>query len=187
MSAGVWRYSEPNQNGEGEGWFIAFLDSAGCLSVQSDFGDYSYRWNMGGMPAGPDGKPLGMREWVARHLARDPSYLLGKISSRSEFDAEGSCASVRRFILEERRARRFSSEEAADEWDHVHSYLEGARSGDAWIGATSIEEPWHLLASNKYPAQARTFVDRLFPRLVALVRADLEAPAAPIPTMPGAA
>lgn len=33
----TYRYAEPNTNGL-EGWFVAFLDSIGCLAVLSDYG-----------------------------------------------------------------------------------------------------------------------------------------------------
>lgn len=170
-AVGAWRYSGPSQNGEG--WFIAFLDDAGCLSVQSDFGDYSYRWPMHGMPPGRDGKPCRMREWVAEHLGRDPSYVLGKLSHRDEFDDEGSARAVRQFIWEAFEAGDLDDEEASEEWELVDSDLDGARSGDAWIRQTSLEEPWHHLG-NRYPQQAQAFMARVFPRLVAAVKAELE-------------
>lgn len=171
MSVGVWRYSEPG-NGY-EGWWIAFLDDAGCLSVQSDFGDYSYRWNMRGMPE-RDGKLIGLREFL---LTTGADYVLGKFATRSEFDDEGSLKAVRKEILDRRRAGECDADWARSEWDIATEHLDGTRSGDDWIRETAIDEPWFLLG-NRYPQQATAFMDRIWPRIVAAIRADLQQPLA---------
>ena len=68
----TWRYHLPNINLEG--WVIAFLDSTGCLSVLSDFGDYGYRWHEGGWGPGD------FREFFVRC---DSGYISRKIASRA--------------------------------------------------------------------------------------------------------
>lgn len=45
MSVTTWRYHMPNDRATGEGWAVCFLDSIGCFSVLSDYGDYGYRWH----------------------------------------------------------------------------------------------------------------------------------------------
>lgn len=172
----VWRYS--GQNIKCEGWFIAFMDNAGCLSVQSDYGDYAYRWNMRGMPTVADGSRLQtMREFVAGQLSRDPHYVLAKFASRSVYNCAKTAENVKRELIELRRARgKFSKEEAAAEWDLVEALLVSSQNVDEWMRETALEEP-HFFLSTDYPEQAKAFMDRAWPRLVALVQAELAAEA----------
>lgn len=74
-----------------------------------------------------------------------------------------------------------SAEEARAEWETANTYLRGARRGDEWICHTSLEEPWNEL-SDRYPRQATAFMEKIWPRVLAAVRADLQAPASTVAT-----
>jgi len=63
----VWRYHLPNDRETREGWAIAFLDSIGCFTVLSDYGDYGYRW--------PEADRRRMGSWT-RERARDEWNIL---------------------------------------------------------------------------------------------------------------
>lgn len=159
----TWRYSLPSENGEG--WAVVFVDSFGFFAAITDFGDYSYRWSAHGKE--------DFREFVVG-LERNPDYLLGK-TSRREFSAEKTQEAVKRRIIELRRERDFTADDAREEWDlatrcHWDSEADFVR----WCDASAMQEPW-LLSESAYPGQARAFTERVLPRLSAVIRAELAA------------
>lgn len=168
----TWRYAEPNLNGL-EGWWVAFVDDAGCLSVQSDFGDYSYRWNMCGMPE-RDGQRIGLREFL---LDVGSDYVLNKFAGRTEFDDVGTLKAVKLRIIEQRKDASLDADGAREEWDLATRLLSNASGGDAWVSHTTLEEPWNELG-NRFPREATAFMERIWPRIVAKIRADLSGGAA---------
>jgi hypothetical protein len=66
----TWRYYLPNDEML-EGWAIVFLDSIGCFSTVSDWGNYGYRWDSPGSTGGTD-----FRQWL---IERGDDYLLSKL------------------------------------------------------------------------------------------------------------
>ena len=155
----VYRYAERNRPGTYEGWFIAFMDEAGCLAVLSDYGDYSYRW--GGIPEG-----TGIRRFLTQC---EPEYVLRKLSRRDWFDVEKNVAAVRQALLERETG---DPEEFYDELRSIGSEYELTR----WLEDVDHGlELYDLLPGHSHSPQALAFMERVWPRLMALVRTDLDA------------
>ena len=161
----TWRYAIPNTS-EYEGWAILFLDSAGCFTTLSDYGNWAYRWNMIGQdPA------TGFRKFILRC---DDSYLLGKIAPDREYDSEGSLLAVKDAILGLRREKQLDQEEARDEWEYLDACenLGNEYLFHRWHELTDIPEAWELHIT-RHPQQAAAFLQRCMPRLRELIKNDL--------------
>ncbi len=103
------------------GWAIFTLnEDTGELSVQSDWGNYSHRWNTGAL-----GDGVKLAEFLAG-CARDVEYLASKLqlSSKSTclepvVDDEATTADLRQMICEQRRSRDLSKDKARDLWEEA--------------------------------------------------------------------
>jgi hypothetical protein len=92
------------------GWAIVFIDDeTGVVSMQTDWGNYSYRW---GSPGGP------LKEFL---LKCDASYLIGKFAQgeRDYFDQGETRKECLKRVLEKRRFRWITSSEAREAYDEV--------------------------------------------------------------------
>lgn len=80
------------------GWACCTVnDRTGELSIQSDWGDWSYRWDIGGL-----GKGKTLTEFICDRT--DIDYLANKLNrGRSVFDAEGTIRRLRAEIVTHRR------------------------------------------------------------------------------------
>lgn len=163
-NVGVWRYSFPNVNGMG--WAIFFIDDAGCFAALSDYGDWSYRWNMRGMPEGK-----GVREFL---LTCDDDYILRKIAPKREYDSEGTVKAVKEFILGMRREQQLTAEEAREEWDLIdfHEGLDNEYNFWGWNQDSNLPEK-HELYQTRYSLQARAFLEKCMPRLRTAIKNEL--------------
>lgn len=155
-----WRFSEHWQGG----WYVAFLDSIGCISVQSDYENYSYRWNA------PGGTGQEFRKFL---LSCDASYIVGKFSRRDEFDADATVKAIQHRIVERRRERspRFDREKAREEWDKAQGISDEFDFG-GWLQETDLEDAWELSVKD-VPRQAQAFMREVWPRLMAAVKASM--------------
>ena len=161
----MWRYHEPNNGKTYEGWYIAFLDSTGALSVQSDYGDYSYRWNAHGFPAG-----LGFREFLTQC---NSDYILRKLARHDELQPERTEKSIREAIIHLRREGKLTKEEAAEEWSILRDYsFDSEAAIDSWLRQTELPEAWEY-AVYDHPQQARAFMEHVWPRLRQAILNDL--------------
>jgi hypothetical protein len=165
MTVTTWRYHLPSENGEG--WAIVFLDSIGCFSALSDYGDYGYRWPIAGWGPGD------FRTFL---LQCDDDYVLHKIAPRHQYDPDGTLKNVKRRILEVRRTRsRFwTKDRARQEWrllydfDNLGTEAEFAR----WLDNTDMEAAYECHAVRVSP-RAVAFVQRVLPRLRTKLREEL--------------
>jgi hypothetical protein len=159
----VWRYHLPSVNGEG--WAIAFLDSIGCFSVLSDYGDYGHRWPEAGWGPG------GFREFFVQCGG---SYVLGKIARREAYYAARTVRAVKDSILESRRHGNMTCERARDEWDLLrrHESLYSREDFAMWYQQTQIDEAYELAVYDFSP-QANGFMTHVFPRLQRAIREEL--------------
>lgn len=168
MNVTTWRYHLPNHRATGEGWAVCFLDSIGCFSVLSDYGDYGYRW-----PdewSGPNA-----REDFRHFLTRiDGDYVLRKIAPRDTYMGEKTCKEVKRCILEARRSDAWSKEKARREWDLLDTYgnLESREDFARWYDHTEIDEAWEFAVWEPSP-RAVAFIEKVFKRLQAHLREEL--------------
>ena len=164
----TWRYSLPNI--QGEGWAIIFIDSIGCFTALSDWGDVGYRWPQQGWGPG---------DFRAFLLQCDDSYLMGKLGqNRKEYDPESTLANVKDTIIQYRRDGTFDKDTAREEWDRLDTYdmLDRDHDFSQWYGHTKIEEAGECHCM-RYVREVTGFIEHVMPRLRALLTAELAAPA----------
>jgi hypothetical protein len=158
----VWRYYLPSENGEG--WGVAFVDSTGCLAIISDWGNYAYKWSSFG-------------ECFRSFLIRvNTGYLLSKVARSPcppAIDVAKTAVAAKRAISELRRHQEISAEEAREEWDLVEAELESDGVYEYWLRTTCLCDAHELLVE-AVDHQAVAMADKLWPRLVAAMRAELE-------------
>lgn len=167
-SVKLWRYVLPSVRGEG--WAVFVLGSDGFFSAVSDFGNYAYLWRAHGC--------ADFRQFLLG-AARDWSYFANKLSEgEREYDGTATRRGIQRHILEYRRDRTLSKEEARREWDlcgsDVEDYGHGGGFAD-WYRETALPDA-AFFAVYRIPKQAEMFVKKtLAARLVPLLEAELRA------------
>ena len=176
----VWRYSFPSI--KGEGWAIFFLDSVGCFAALSDWGDWSYRWNPRGYEEG-DGRDF--RHFI---ITCGDDYLLRKIAPVQEYDPEATLQSVKEAIIEWRRDRRTTKEDARktlpelipryvaremwDELSPMYDNLGDSHQFSRWLENTEISDATECYCT-KFSEQAKIFLQRCMPRLREAIKNEL--------------
>jgi hypothetical protein len=168
----VWRYSLPSEDGFG-GWGVFFLDSAGVFAAVTDYGNASYVWRGHG--------ERDFREFVAG-LARDPHYTLGKLAQPTfewPMDVEATRKACRSAVLDARRqrARQWDRDRARIEWDALQR-AEDEHELLTWIREAPLDDRGDLIA-RRPPAGMSALIEKLLPRLAAVIRAELAAEALP--------
>jgi hypothetical protein len=168
VSAKVWRYHLPSENGEG--WAIVFLDSIGCFTALSDWGNYGHRWPEAGWGPGD------FRDFFVRC---DDSYVIGKIARSDEYHGERTAKAIKARIIEYRHDGVFTKQRARREWELLREHDDVYRPEHfaLWWDSTKIEQA-HELAVYDFPQQAVAFMKRVMPRLRDAIRADLAREAA---------
>lgn len=160
----VFRYWQPNDRRTYEGWFVAFVDEeTGCLAVLSDYGDYSYRWPAAGMPEG-----LGLRRFLTEC---DPGYILRKLSPRQVYDGEATLNAIHEDVCQTRRRGVLERDEAREEWDEALEVAHHECCFGNWLNGTRLSDASELYRTQVDP-QARAFMERVWPRLVAEIEAQ---------------
>lgn len=125
----------------------------------SSFGVYGYHWSHMSRP---------FSEFV-QGVSTD--YLLGKIS-RKVTSAEKTIASVRRAVLESRRNRRCSKDEAREAWDEIAGIevdgWDAAVPHMLWESAelSRCRIEWCDLSTQEWDQQAVMFATKLWPLFV---------------------
>lgn len=168
----TWRYSLPSEHGEG--WAIIFMDSIGCFTALSDWGDVGYRWPQQGWGPGD------FRKFV---IGLDDSYLIGKLGqNRKEYDPEGTLENVKDAIIQARRDGELKKAKAREEWERLDTYdnLYTEYDFTQWLNTTRLDEA-SSCHCQRYVRDVTSFVERVMPRLRELLKAELTpAPAAPV-------
>lgn len=145
-------------------WAIVNVDSAtGTLTANTDCGDYSYRW---GYNEHEDFKHLLMRI--------DDSYLLNKISDRSEFDAKETIKKIKKTILQWRHCGDLEKDDAREMWDKICEADDECYQGNEFEGFVYREmgEDYYDLIEKDYPTGAKTFVEVVFKCLKGILRQE---------------
>lgn len=159
----IWRHHIPNDSKTFSGWGVFFLDSSGCLSILSDYGNFGYHWSSFGSD---------IRKFL---LGCDPSYLMGKflLGDTKVPDVKRSTAAIRAHILEARRCGDLDRGTARAEWEFLLAYEVSEDTGE-WLDLTSISGGWELLSS-KYASEdaMSSFLGLVWPRYLEALRADL--------------
>jgi hypothetical protein len=161
-----WRYSLPPEDGHLGGWGIFILDSTGMFTAVTDYGNYAFRWTA-----------TGCSDFRCFFPGTHGDYLLGKVAQR-EYDGKATLANIRRYLNEAVESEAMTEERAAEErelLERLHlDELETACDFREWLEDTSITDAYEL-AVEDYTAEARCFAERLFPRLVEAITAQLKA------------
>lgn len=149
-----YRYS-----GAQEGWWVAFMDELGFISIQSDWGDYSYRWSS-------RGEGVSMRQWISTTMANDRSYVLGKFAKgQREFD-EGATRMAIGMAIEEaswkKRERALLKQNGLDD--------DEARR--EWYDTSDLENKAELMRDQPQQ-QLVMFMEKVWPHVCAAARKDL--------------
>ena len=99
-------------------WAIAIVHEASCvLSLVNDHGNWSNRWNRGGLPKGHS-----FHDFLSRCST---DYVLRKImepEQRERIDSEATKSLLREYIVDARRHGRASKEDARDAWDALDDW-----------------------------------------------------------------
>ena len=171
MSGTTWRYHMPNDRAAGEGWAVCFLDSIGCFSCLSDYGDYGYRW--------PDEWSGGRGDFRRFLVGCNGDYVIRKIASKDTYNGEKTYERVKRAILEARRGRSWSKDRARFEWNLLGDYDLLYRREDfaRWYDRTRLDEAYEF-AVYEPSQQAVAFIEKVFKRLQAVLRDELAREAA---------
>lgn len=147
----VYRYVDPTN-----GWFVAFMDEVGFVCIQSDYGDYAYRW-------GNRGEGVGIRQFL---LGCDTNYLLRKFAPAKVIDEVETKKAIFEAINELPKNR-------ASEMEHLgRSSFESEVSRYEWYCATKLSDAGELFRYRAAP-QAVAFFERVWPRLRALMQSDV--------------
>lgn len=167
------------------GWATFTIDeNGGIFSVQSDFGNYNYAW------------PKNGRESFKHFLieiTRSPDYVLGKISKEDYFDPDKAEKKWKAKIIELRKDRECTKEQARDAWEFLVNdlnvdgsvdYLQSEIYGNSAIAALS-EEPWYEFEIDlDYPRMAVRFVNEVMPMFADILRKEIEDADAKKPSAP---
>ncbi|MFI5296465.1 MAG: hypothetical protein ACHREM_00085 [Polyangiales bacterium] len=178
----LYRYALPSVRGEG--WGIFVVGSDGFFACITDWGDYSYLWSHHGCP--------DFRLFLLG-MTKDPHYFITKFAPEREYDNDKTVENIRKEILRARAeaARRghrgdppletlkggwpkWSEEHARDEWELVKHLASQDLDFRAWYEETAMAEP-HDLMKMVQDRQCVTMFEKLIPRFVGLVRAELVA------------
>jgi len=159
----TWRYSLPSIRGEG--WAIAFLDSIGCFSVLSDWGNYGYRWPQAGWGPGD------FRAFFSRC---NDDYIVRKIARRDVYYGGQTLRAVKDRILEWRRHGNLTRALARGEWELLERFerLHSREDFAMWYMHTRIEEA-HALAVYDFSGDVMGFAAHVLPRLREAIRLQL--------------
>jgi len=153
-------YYFPSLKGEGWGKFV--IDDTGYFSVVSDYGNYAFQWSAFGD---------NFKEFLTR---LDSSYLMGKLEGSCRwFDREATALSFGREIINLRKEKTITKEEARDMWDEIEAHSDerefGDFVGDHW---KHFQDGYYLLQYDHSP-QMRGFAERLYPRFVEELKKEI--------------
>ena len=157
-----WRYSLPNDKPM-EGWAVILMDDTGMFMAVSDFGDYCYKWTHHGMD--------DFRKFM---LKIEAGYFCGKVSSRTEFQADRTKKAALKFLLELRRDNCWTKDEARKEWDMIQTVdFDNEEERNEWVRNSDMDEAYEFFEMD-YPSDVKYFAQRILPRLAEVIKAQLE-------------
>jgi len=158
------------------GWATFTIDeNGGLFNCQSDYGNYNYEW------------PNHGRESFKHFLigiTRIPDYLLGKVAKRDTFDYEKALKGWKLEIVQIRRERDCTKEQARDAWEVITDQGDYENSPDillkeicesSAIGEIT-DDPWYVFEMDKeYSPQALAFANEVMPMFADILRKEIDA------------
>lgn len=162
----TYRYVYRGEKG-GFGWFIVVLDETGFFSTVSDYGSYAYQWSA---------FSGDFRKFLC---GCDAGYLISKLNPRKVPDWDQTYENVKQHILEERRGGFYSKDKARFLLNLAKDKIKRQSDFDFkdFLDEASNEDShtlWHEFYSQKPEASIDGFARRLFPKLVIMMRTELE-------------
>ncbi len=155
-----WRYSIPNEEKQGQGWGTFIIDSTGMFCAITDYGNYIYKWTHHGKD--------DVRKFI---LEIGAYYLLSKVGTK-EYDNERTVAHIKETIDGMYKDGDIKKVMAANEREFLLILKEDGDFHD-WQRCTDLGDA-HEYACYGYTAHNTMFAEKLFPRLQAAIREELE-------------
>ena len=161
----LWRYvMPPEPQDRFSGWGFFLLDSAGMMACVTDYGNYAHKWDA-----------IGDRDFRSFLCGCEQDYLAGKLDSSMHYNGDATRKEIRRTICELRREAQLTRDVARTEWDLVDEY-DGVYSEvdfADWHRNTTFSDAYEL-AVYRSSASIVAFCERLWPRLVVLLKEQLK-------------
>jgi hypothetical protein len=153
-------------------WAVFMVSEDGFLSVQSDFGDYSYRWPAPGQP---------FKEFLTDI---DTHYLMGKFGRREEFNLTETLIQIQRDILEYRQEESITAEDAREAWDATMRLSNECDEDQSDFYHQLMRDTPILTivyrgdytsvpCVNEYPAMLRAFCANIWPAFIDTLKKEL--------------
>jgi hypothetical protein len=127
------------------GWVIfTICDETGELSVQSDWGCWGHRWNTDHL-----GNGATLTEFIRDRDPEYADYLANKLSysmptdHRELPDQEATEENIRKHILERRRERAITKDEAEEAWESVDYFIEEYAEGGPSVAYYNLPRILH--------------------------------------------
>ncbi len=150
-------------------WARIWVTSDGMISICSDYGNYGYWFGAPGC--------RGIRAFLVGCDGSPSGYIAVKLSDGERaYDGDGVLRDVKKHILDHRRHRDMTREDARDEWDLLeeHGKLEHKEEFHDWYKETKIDCAYEFYA-DKIPGQLQGFMEHCWPVFVEAVKKELAA------------
>ena len=161
----IWRYVK-----YGFGWYIAYVDSEGCFTVTSDFGNYGYRW-----------RSIGKDNILEFLLDTEPQYIKSKLGQgqKTILDIDATRNGLRKTVCYQRRNKDLSKDQAR----RIYCNLASAESREEIIDALEHEPFFSEDFVWDYPPELNAFITEVWPLILDQIKEDLKTMTAPaLPT-----
>lgn len=148
---------------KGEGWANIVISSTGYFSAVSDFGNYAFFWTHHGCEDFRQFLYNAHKTWD--YFASKLSY--GPGDKGMEYDATATYEMIKERILERRRDRTYTKEEAHSEWVLLHDDCERVDTEgvwDHWMRNTTFDNAWEFRCE-KWPGWLERFCKEVLKRL----------------------
>lgn len=148
-------------------WGDFYLDGS-ALVIHSDYGSYGHSFYLGRQP------DIDLRQFL---VGADTHYLMKKLRPYfypPQINAPETQKSVRQHILEHRREKDYTREEARREWDRTHQLHWGEAEVHRWHDETEIPDASELIESDTIPGALVGLMRDLWPHFIEQVEQELE-------------
>ena len=164
----IWDYFIPSDKHGNWGKFI--IDSTGYFSCVTDYGNYAFQWTAHGDD--------DFREFL---VSLNTDYLLGKLSSgKTVFDERGTRQIIKERIVSMRKDGKYGLDatearylyDKVDDCSTEHDFEEFFREAKDPDGDDFFRDWWEMF-SQCYDYDLQGFAERLWPRFVEALKAEL--------------
>ncbi len=167
----LYRYTfprtRPSPTQPGQEWAEVILCQSGFFGACSGWGDYAHRWAYPGVE--------DFREFFLTPQD-NLDYFCRKLSGcQRVYDPDETLKAAKQLLLETRRNRSISQDDARDEWDALHGRFDGLCNEamfTLWCDDTALEVV--EIYRDKYPEDVQQFCREVLPRLAEAIRQELD-------------